>query len=278
MDNLPKSVLFPKTIDIKKWKEYLGRDLTLKERIIISEKRSENYMNKDMNRLYNICEKDGLYIPLLTDLDGNCLFQSLNYFGIGDSVEELREAIAHLMYVLKDYKNLLPGVDLTLQEMHDFGNDVECVSTIVKGHPTKKRMFFKYTFNVMCQDLANKYSWSKLPTELIMRFMSFMFNLKFEIYHNRSGHITIINANEDDCKHELMPIKLGLIGESHYVPIDVLGKDEVINQLSYKEATIKFINWAHQMQKEVILKYLQQYNEQTDIEKEPIDDLEQKTE
>ena len=81
--------------------------------------KSEQNFNKTLRQLYHICEQHGLYVPSLTDFDGNCLFNSLSYHNIGESVEDFRKGLAFIMYLFKDYKEMVPGDELTLSEKFD---------------------------------------------------------------------------------------------------------------------------------------------------------------
>ncbi len=261
-EDIPNHLKFPRTVNEKKWIQYLGRPLSWKEKYILEEVKMEKYMNDRMKDLYEKCKSLNWFVPLLTNLNGNCLFESLVHHGVGDSIGNLRKGFGHLMFIFKNFKDFLPGVDISLEEMYDLTNDIEYVSAIVGEKEDRRRVFYKYSYNVMCKDLTNLYSWNKLPTELIIRVMSFMFNLEFIILHD-NGHVTKINVYSDQTeleKPKLQTILLGLIGESHYVPIDVLAEDEEIEPMYYNEAKIAFLTWAREMEKLEVASYYDRLN------------------
>jgi hypothetical protein len=251
---IPEHLKFPRTLNKNTWSQYVNRQLTWTEICIIEEVKAEKYINVHLQQLYDHCEKQNLYVPLLTELDGNCLFESLVYYNISNSTEELRKSLAYLMFVFKDCKNFLPGVDVTLKEMFSFTNDIELVKTINDEEVT----FYNYTYDVMCKDLSNVCSWSKLPTEIIMRVMSYLFNLDFHILHNENGHITNVNVYSDlpdEKRPKLKKILLGLIGESHYVPIDILNSNETIDAIYYHESKQHFLKWGYTIENIKIKQY-----------------------
>ena len=106
----------------------------------------------------------------------------------------------------------------------------------------------------MCQDLASDFSWTRLPTQLIMIFMSKIFNIKLEVVSNLSNYVNIINANSDsDHPTEIL---LGHIGESHYVPLMWrTGASEDDKELYHEEYKTKFFEWAYMMEQSVNMSY-----------------------
>ncbi len=259
-NSVPQHLRFPRTLNKNQWMIYLGRPLSWKEMYIIEEVKSEKYMNNQLDELYQHCLSNDLFVPILTDLDGNCLFESLVYFNIADSIESLRCSLSYLMYIFKDLKDFLPGVDLSLGEMFNFTNDIETVACITKNNETNEKevAFYKYTYETMCQDLSNMHSWSKLPTEIIMRMMSLLFNIEFIVLHNNTGHFSNINVYSEIPEEDRPPMQkifLGLIGESHYVPIDVLAQDEEIDPMYYTDSKRKFIFWARKKEALKISEY-----------------------
>ncbi len=125
--SISEHLKFPRTLNGRTWMNYLERTLNWKEICILEDAKAERHMNSQLEKLYDHCKNHNMFVPILTNLDGNCLFESLVYYRVTDSVEELRESIAYLMYVFKDYKNFLPGVDLSLNELFDLTNDIEVV-------------------------------------------------------------------------------------------------------------------------------------------------------
>lgn len=268
-DEIPDFLKFPRTASLKKWKDYMGRDLHWKERYLIDELKSEKYMNDRLSDLYEKIDSE-FFIPSLTKLEGNCMFESLLYHDVANSIDELRKGLAHIMYIFKDYKNFFPNNDLSLKEWFAFANEIEHVVT--ENKDTKDRKYYKYSYNIMCQDLTNLYSWTKLPTELILRTLSLLLNLDITIYHD-NGHKTNINVYSEINDEEIPSLKkvhIGQLGESHYVPIDVLGPDSEIDPIFYTEAKSNFFNWAKMIEQFKINEYtknleeLKQFNDMND--------------
>ena len=101
---------YPKSTSIIKWSNYLGRKLYVEEYELLESLKSELLLNKMLKNLYNIIKinnnnhKEKLYIPLLTQANGNCLFESLVYYNIGSDVENLKLGISYFMYQLQNTK------------------------------------------------------------------------------------------------------------------------------------------------------------------------------
>jgi len=259
--NIPEELLFPRTINIKILTEYLERPVSYNERCMLEDVKVEKKMNNMLKGLYEQCIKKGnLYVPELTDLDGDCLFASLVYHKIASSVEELRKSLALVMYFYKDYKDFIPGTDLTLHEMFTFMNEIEYVSCKRKINNDYVFVdFYKYTYNVMCQDLTNNHSWTRIPTQLILTVLSYIYKLEIIILSNLNDYENKINAFDNAItKPELKKIYLGHLGESHYVPIAVLSEDEELVPILYEDAKNELLEWAQEMENKKIRKYYYQ--------------------
>jgi hypothetical protein len=240
---------YPRTIKKSKWIDYLGRDLVPFEKNILFEVMFEKKFNKRMIKLYENCIKHDYYVPMLTNLDGNCLFECLVHHNIGNNIEDIRNALAYIMYQYKDYKGFFDGRDDTLKELYDLTNEIEYV------YCKKDNKLYKYTYDVMCQDIATLSSWGNLPTELILLVLSRLFDLQFEITTNRFEKLTCRDAFDmvkDKSLLNLRKIRLGHIFENHYVPLDKLEQGEELVPLFYNYAKIKFHKWGRVMAK---LKY-----------------------
>ena len=254
----------PKTLNPMDWYNYLQRPLSRKEMYLLSSYKAEYSMNMQLKKIYDFCEatNNGMYIPLLTDLDGNCLMESCVYYKLADSIQDLRKTLSFLMYAFGDKKNLLPNQELSMRELFSFTNEIEYVSAYSYNKETKEKSseYQQYTYDNMCRDLANMYAWSNLPTQLVMVFMSFMFNLEFIIHHDVTGHTSVVNAYENSPEGEDRPVMkkiyLALIGETHYVPMDVLGDQYEIEPLFYRDAYVEFVRWARKKQKLKYRRYL----------------------
>ena len=259
----PPELLFPRKINIKVWMAYLGRRLSYDERFLLEDYRAERHMNEMMQGLYEQCLGKQLYVPMLTSLDGNCMFESLVYHGISESVEQLRTVLSLIMYIYKDYKGLIPNTDMTFGEMFDMTNEIEHVLCRRKENGEEQKEFYKYTYNVMCQDLSNMHSWSRLPTQLIMLLISYIYKLEIIVISNTGAYEHKINAYESvTVKPEIKTIYMGHLGESHYVPIDALKEDEEIDPIYYKYAKTKLVEWASKHEEIKIRNYLERISNQ----------------
>lgn len=254
-----KNLSYPKTGCEKTWIKYLHRRLKCHEKDILSSYLTESNMNRKLEIIQKKCANRDLFVPILTRIDGDCLFESLNYHGIGNDILSLRNGIAYLLYIFKNKKNLLPNIDLTLQELFTFSNDIEYVyedSTNKYNNFNIKRPS-KYTYDIMCQDLCDEGSWSKLPTQLILTLVSYVFKVKIEIISStnqdnwedpENHHQTIINSYEN-TNVKTNTIYLGLLGELHYVPIDIIDEDTTKTSIKYVKAEYYFHNWAKKIEK-----------------------------
>jgi hypothetical protein len=256
--DIPEHLKFPRTINHGAWKLYLGRDLLFEERMIMESYRTEKHINDLMRKLYKQCENKNLYVPCLTDMDGNCMFQSLGYLKIGHDVQKLRLTLAIMMYIFKDYSSFLPGTVGTLQEIFNNTNDIACV---ISRNKYQDEQVYKYTYTAMCQDLTNDHSWSRLPSHLILTVISYVFKLEIIIINNNNTYEMNINAYKD-CpeKPELKKIYLGNIGESHYVPLALLEEDEEIDPIFYTDAKKRLLEWTEAMQQNKVNEYYESIN------------------
>lgn len=267
--DIPEKLLLPNSVNIRTLTEYLERPLSYDERCMFEDVKIEKRMNNMLKGLYEQCIKKGnLYIPELTDLDGNCLFASLVYHKIAASVSDLRQNLALIMYIYKDYKNFIPCTELTLQEMFTFMNEIEFVSCKrkINNEPVFVN-FYKYTYNVMCQDLTNNSSWTRIPTQLVLTVLSYIYKLEIIILSNLNEYENRINAFDNvPTKPPTKKIYLGHLGESHYVPLDLLEEDEELIPILYDEATNELQTWMQKMEKVKIRNYLQQQQQLQQIQ------------
>lgn len=256
-EDIPKEFHFPKTINQKIWIEYLGRQLTQHERYLLEDYRAEKYMNNMMKDLYVQCKNKKLFVPMLTNLDGNCMFESLVYHGVTSSVMEIRKILSLIMYLYKNYKGFLPNIDMTLEEIFNMANEIEYVVCRRKVNNEVIKDFYKYTYNVMCQDLSNNHSWSRLPTQLILMILSYIYKLEFIVVGSNSDYENKVNVYDSiQNTPNIKKIYLGHLGESHYVPLDILTDEYDLDPLFYNNAKDALIDWAESMEKMKINKYL----------------------
>ena len=226
---------FPKTTSLKRWEIYLERELYEYEKAIIENFKGEYMTNKKMEQLFSIISEKSLYVPRLTNRDGNCLFESLNYHGIGKDVMSLRKGLASILYIYQDYQNFFPYEVKSLKELfndYDERKYVMCNSE-----------FYKYSFNIMCQDLGNNHSWSKLPAEIILMVVSNIYGVEIVIVNNQNSYESTINVHNSARKK----VYLGHLSESHYVPLDVSDGSQA--DLYYSEYKNKFLKWATSVKK-----------------------------
>ncbi len=258
--DIPNEFKFPKTVEIYAWMQYLGRKLSRKEFTIIHGVIQERDFNGRMKELYEICEKKRLYIPELSNLKGDCLFESLNYHGIGNDVEDLRNSLATIMYLYKDHKNFFPSQETTLQELFNAMNDIKYV---VKRDYENGPKFYKYSYNIMCQDVATCQSWDLLPTQLILMVISLIYKIEVCVINNSSEWVNTINVFEEcdqDLKKGVLRVYVGHLSESHYLPVDTLDDDEVIDPIYYNVARNRFIRWGRAIEKKIYSLFLMQQN------------------
>ena len=251
MDNLD----FPRTINMFQWTKYLNRELTIEEKHLFNTVRMEKMLNMQLEKINENINKKNLEISYLTPLDGNCLFESLSYLGVGNNSDELRKAVCYLMVIFKDYKNFFPDQAETISELFQVFNEIEYV------HCRQDSRIYKYSFEVMCQDLYEACNWTRLPTQLILMFISKIFNLNIIIIQENGFEHNIFVGDK-----EAIPIYLAHLSESHYLPIDKV-KDS-LKELEYDNCKNNFIKWAS---KQAFMKQREEETEKEEIEKEEIE-------
>ena len=161
----------PKNVEPKLWAFYLRRKLTKKEMKLLRNVRYELEINKMLEELYHRCVPKDLYVPELSGLYGNCLFESLCHHGLTKDVTEMRQILSYFLYQFQDQKGVLPGQpDTTFKDIFSWANEVEYVYC----HTDK--VYYKYTYNLMCQDLADDCSWTKIPTQLVLMVVHYCFD------------------------------------------------------------------------------------------------------
>jgi hypothetical protein len=228
---------YEKTINRQYWKDFLGRDLTEEEKYLIESIKDEKRINHKIEILNQAASNQGLYIPMLTKMRGNCLFECFQYHNLIDNIMDFRKCLSTLMLLFRDFPNFIPGQSLTLKEIFDCQNEIEFVFC------RKTHKLYKYNYDIMCRDIACNYSWTRLPTQLILTIISFIFDLKIRIHYD-NGYVTEICTNEDTFD----VINIGLLGELHYVPLEIrrgLEREDTIPK--YTNALKEFHQWAISM-------------------------------
>lgn len=233
---------YPKTIKKDIWHSYLGRALEIDEISILDDLRSETVFNEKIKALHIIAEKKGYYLPKLTKLHGNCLFESLAFYNICSDRREMRCAIATLLRYFKNHKGLFNDP----RSPKDIFNDINDVTKVLCKSEDRA---YVYTYDIMCRDLANDFSWTRLPTQLILMFLSKLFNLSFTIVSNMSEYAPVINENPEGQYPEPIKVILGHIGETHYVPLYFRSGHPDENILLYhNDAKKRYFQWAKFME------------------------------
>ena len=235
---------YKSTINKDYWNEQLkniGQKLTNKDVKLFRSVRNERDDNESLEKIFIKAYTDGLYIPCLTKLKGDCMFESIEHTGLCANHEVFRKSIALLFYLFGDSKII--SNELTLKELFDQINEIEYV------YCYNEHRLYKYTYYTMCSDMYASGSWSRLPTELILTIISLFFKVRFNIYHD-NGFINKICDNDVD--KTLLPedvsanIYLGLLGEYHYVPLIKRPPIGEFKCPKYDVAMRKFHKWARE--------------------------------
>ena len=233
----------PQSFKESDWEKYLNRELTDKEKDILDDAYVERSYNIALRELTENINKHNLYVPQLTNYDGNCVFESLAYLGLCDDFDNLRKFTAHMMYYFKNTKHFFGNLDddRTLEEIFNQFNVVENVLCTTNGY------LYKYTYETMCQDLSNEYSWSRIETHFILSVISTLFEVRFEIHNNSNTFVSIIGDTYSRVIH------LGYIDNNHYVPLSVKSYDvhnlECQKYPKYCDAYIAYYKWSKTVEK-----------------------------
>lgn len=232
----------PRKPHIEKWEKYLNRKLTNKEKILLRNTECEMDINKDIMNLAINLKNDKLYIPCLSISDGNCLYESLNYHLKENNLLDIRINISNFMKLFKNYKNLFINQDLTLNDMFTFQNEIPYLLDKTTD------ILYDYTYDVMCSDLQCDGSWHRLPVELILMCVSYLYDIKIIICHD-NGFMHDICTSENINNN----IYIGLLGEFHYIPLDIK-KDEDPDDITdnvpiYNKFIDKYHTWKKEQKK-----------------------------
>lgn len=245
---------FPRTLKTSVWNQYLAQvniKIGPKELHILESFQTEIKLNNKVKKLFENSIKHKLGILGLTNLYGNCLFESLELHKFIDNVDTFREDMAFLLYSIGDIPNFFPNQPETIKTLFPSYNEVE----IVQNQKTGK--YYKYTYDLMCMDLASDKSWTRLNTELLFFIMSQVFGVYFVVVNVYDHNKVLIYGPNNDFKYvDKIPeeiyeldnvIYLGLLGEVHYIPLYYEKNKEHHNFPIYTEARDKFVKWAKHM-------------------------------
>lgn len=233
--------LYKKITDLKYWEDFIGRELSLEEKFLLLETKIENKINNNIKLIQNFIKDKNLTIKKLTNMQGNCLFESLNNINLFNEEVDFRKILFFLLIILKNenLENIFNCKDLlapTLNQMFEITNEIKYV------YCKNNNKLYVYDYDTMCYDVLGNNNWQRLPTELILRLLSLFLSININIIHN-NNYITEIKSNNHDDN-----FFLGLIGENHYIPIEYLDNncDEKKN-LKYTESAKNFHRWAKLM-------------------------------
>jgi hypothetical protein len=274
LDAEDNDLYYPKTSDIETWESFLNRELTVEEKLYLMDVIMEKDLNNELQNLQKNLLKDGsLCIPRLTNNVGNCLFESLQILELGDA-EKIRKNIAAVMSICKSDSSFFPNLNISLEDIFRNSNDINYV--LDKNDEQK----YKYNYDMMLIDLYSKYSWSRLPAELILMVISRIYKIRILIYHNNTDYINEINIwkdikDKDNKNVELKTIRLGQLNEEHYVPVAEIPDDYKLNteiyneflnkKVKYVKAKNRFHKWAREL--------VTQINDQNKIKIEKINQI-----
>jgi len=244
------------TINIGYWKDQFKKakiKFTSSDKKLLKNVKSERDDNIAINNIYELAKKNGLCVPKLTGLEGDCLFESIEincqeqkFHSICENKDKLRYELAMIFYLFGDH-SIIPNNDMTLRDIFETINDIEYV------YCHENELLYKYTYHTMCIDMFSQGSWSRLPTELLLRVMSCIYNIKFYIYHNTGDISSIDNTDNTDNENSKQKnrkkyyICLGLIDEDHYIPLIPNSKIDKNNKYvvpKYSIESEKFHKWA----------------------------------
>ena len=272
--DINNDLYYPKTSDIDTWESFLNRELTVEEKLYLMDVIMEKDLNKELENLQKNLLKDGsLCIPRLTNNVGNCLFESLQILELGDA-EKIRKNISAVMLLCRNDNSFFPNLNISLENIFFNSNDI---GYVLDNNNDQK---YKYNYDMMLVDLYSKYSWSRLPAELILMVISRIYKIKILIYHNNTDYVNEINVWKDIKDIELKTIRLGQLNEEHYVPVAEIPDDYKLNIEIYNEILNKKIKYVkaknrfHKWAKELVT----QINDQNKIKIETINQIHAKLE
>ena len=239
---------YPKTTKVKKWEEFLNRKLDKKEKKLLYNASQEIQLNKYIYNLIKNIKNKNLYIPTLSLSDGNCLYESICYKlnkltnTTNLMPEDIRKDISIFMRIYKSYPSIFQNQDLSLYDMFICQNEIDYI------YDKNTNILYKYTYDIMCSDIECNNSWERLPVELILMLVSFIYDIKVVICHD-NGYMHEINTSENIIDI----VYLGLLGEFHYIPLDIK-KDTDDNDITeyikiYNEYMDDFHAWIEQQKK-----------------------------
>lgn len=226
------------------WHRKLDRNLNKTELKILKRARCEKVLNRKLKDINDRVRANGLFVPYLPKLDGNCIFESLKFHGLCENTDDFRKGLSMLMIALKDKKYFIPNQELSLNEIfngpfYDYSTKKYNYELV---HCTNKKKLYLYNFVAMCIDLACDTSWDRLHTQLVFTVLALVLNIKIMIYHNDTDYVTSIEVIKND---KTINVYFGQIDEFHYIPLDSLDKYDDFSNIcpEYNDAYEKFTEW-----------------------------------
>jgi hypothetical protein len=197
---------------------------------------NENKMNIALHNIQQKCINKGLIISALTNLDGNCMFESIIKAGVCGviSIAGLRNHIAKIMKKNKDTPNYFPNNSNTLNQIFNLLN-IEDTQEINVKYISHKKNIVEYNYDVMCEDLSTLSSWTRLPTQLVLMVIALIYKLRIVIINDGSDNFTdetIIDIWDISTNNDIKTIYMGHVLKSHYILLDK--NENIKNPVSIK--------------------------------------------
>lgn len=247
-----------KSFNPQEWMKYLGRGLSQKEFHLMASAGSINHGNEVMKEILLKFKDDKIYYPVLTDLDGNCMFRSLNYHGIGTSSNDLRQLVTYILYQFKEFQGFLPNFkEMNLETLYSMFTELDDMKYVLD---VDKFKVYKYNYDVMCQELATNGSWNYFNSHFLLLIISRLFKVDIIIYHSSGIMRACAWENYDGDIPILRKIYLALLGENHYIPVDIFPEEKDPTEIEeyyanpnvYEKELDSFKSWASNMVEEKI--------------------------
>jgi hypothetical protein len=148
---------------------------------------------------------------------------------------EIRKLIATFLRVYQKYPNIFVNQDMTLEEMFNIQNEINYL------YDRTNNILYKYNYDIMCSDLYCDNSWERLPNEIILMCISFIFDINIEISHDNGYSHDICT-----CEQPHKTIYIGLLGEFHYIPLQIKKENDPDDITDYIKLYNNFMDKFHE--------------------------------
>ena len=233
------------------WQYLFRRALQPVEKTILCDAKHEDMMNTEIKNAECGFIKNGLYIPIMPDMDGDCLFKSLEYHGIVTDVPLFRKGLSMLMITFKDTPYFFPNNSSTLREIFDVGALAEENNEKKQNYIYMKKTgkLYNYNYDAMCIDLSNTGSWRHLHSHLILEIISLFTGFIIHTHTEKGNKLVVTGGVHDPKEQEKMQIiNLFLYNDIHYTPLDNLSNWKTKRKsILMTGAYQRFIDWADKM-------------------------------